>query len=145
MSVAFVDTNVFLYALDASEPDKQPVADAWLRRLWERRAGRVSVQVLQELYVNATGLEPGLDTADARVQVEALAVWHPIANDVSLLRSAWRIEDRFGFSFWDSLIAAAARRAGCDVLLTEDLQDGQVIDGLTVVDPFRHSPESVLG
>jgi len=144
VSTVFVDTNVLLYALDESEPDKQPLADAWIRRLWERRAGRISVQVLQDFYVNAIGLDPGLAPTEARVEVEAFAAWNPITNDSSLLRSAWEIEDRAGFSFWDSLIVAAAQRAGCDVLLTEDLQDGQVVDGLTVVDPFRHAPESIL-
>lgn len=144
MSVVFVDTNVFLYALDDSEPEKQPVADAWIRRLWERRSGRVSVQVLQEFYVNVTRLDPGLDPAEARIEIGALDAWHPIGNDASLLRSAWKIEDRFGFSFWDSLVVAAAQRAACDVLLTEDLQDGRVLDGLTVVDPFAHTPDSIL-
>ena len=144
MSAVFVDTNVILYAVDSSEPEKQPVARAWLRTLWQARTGRLSIQILQEFYVNATRLDRGLEPADARAVVDSLASWNPLPIDPSLLVAAWDIEDRFGFSFWDSLIVAAAQRTGCIHLLTEDLQDGQVIDGLTIVDPFRHAPESLL-
>ena len=144
MTAVFVDTSVLLYAVDASEPEKRPVANDWLQRLWDGRAGRLSVQVLHEFYVNATRLKVGLEPAEARAAIEALAAWNPLSNDPALINSAWDIEDRFGFSFWDSLIVAAAPRAGCTHVLTEDLQDGQVIDGLTVVDPFLHSPDSLL-
>ena len=57
---------------------------------------------------------------------------------------AWAVQDRFGYSSWDSLIIAAALGAECDYLLTEDLQDGQEIDGLTIISPFTHNPETVL-
>jgi predicted nucleic acid-binding protein len=144
VNAVFVDTNVFLYSVDSSEPEKQPIARSWLRALWRARAGRLSVQILQEFYVNATRLDPGLDPVEARAAVEALASWNPLTIDPSLLGAAWDIEDRFGFSFWDSLIVAAAQRTGCTHLLTEDLQDGQVVDGLMIVDPFLHAPDSVL-
>ena len=144
MIAVFVDTNVVLYAVDASESEKRPVASSWVESLWRTRAGHVSVQVLHEFYVNATRLEEGLEPTEARAAVDALASWNPLQNDPSLFTSAWDIEDRFGFSFWDALIVAAAQLAGCNYLLTEDLQDGQVIDRLTVVNPFLHAPESIL-
>jgi predicted nucleic acid-binding protein len=144
VSAVFVDTNVILYSVDSSEPEKQPVARSWLRALWQARAGRLSVQILQEFYANVTRLKSGLDQIEARAAVETLGSWNPLTIDPSLLNAAWDIEDRFGFAFWDSLIVAAAHRTGCTHLLTEDLQDGQIVDGLTIVDPFLHSPDSVL-
>src|SRR5688500_11209234 len=146
MSVAvFVDTNILVYARDASERKKQPSALRWLEVLWRRRAGRVSLQVLQEYYVVVTTkLRPGLPVEEARSDLRALSAWRPIPLDGDLLEQGWVVPDRFGFAFWDAMIVAAARRAGCEFLLTEDLQDGQSLDGLSVVDPFRHDPAEVL-
>lgn len=60
-----------------------------------------------------------------------------------LIEDAWRIEDRFQLSWWDSLIVAAAQRAGCQYLLSEDFQPGQAFDGVTVVNPFEHAPADI--
>lgn len=142
MSVpTFVDTNVLLYARDASEPEKQPLARRWLDVLWERRTGRLSYQVLNEYYVAATRkLRPGLGQSLARADVQDLMAWRPIVLDEAMVKDAWHLEDRFGLSYWDALIVAAAREAGCDHLLTEDLQHGQDLDGVMVIDPFTLSP-----
>lgn len=134
----FVDTNVLVYARDAADPAKQERAAAWVRHLWETGTGRLSVQVLQELYVTITKkLRPGLDPEEARAEVRDLLAWRPVSIGPLVLESAWSIEERFGLSFWDALIVAAARSAGCDVLLTEDLQHGAELDGLRVMDPFQ--------
>jgi predicted nucleic acid-binding protein len=133
----FVDTNILLYAKDLSEPGKQPVAEALMRELWASRRGRLSVQVLNEYFVNATQkLEPGLTPAQAWSDVEALFAWEPQVMDQRLLSRAFMVRDRHGLSWWDSLIVAAAIAAGCDEILTEDLSAGQVYDGITVVNPF---------
>jgi len=96
------------------------------------------MQVLQELYVTTTRkLRPGLTSEAARADVRDLLAWRPVSIGPLLLESAWSIEERFGLSFWDALIVAAARSASCDVLLTEDLQHESEIDGLRVLDPFR--------
>jgi predicted nucleic acid-binding protein len=63
--------------------------------------------------------------------------------DAAILERGWKIQDRYGLSFWDSLIVAAAKSAGCRYLLTEDLQTGQDLDGVTVVHPFLSDPESL--
>lgn len=137
----FVDTNVLVYFRDSSEPEKQPRAAHWLTTLWESRLGRISFQVLTEYYVTVTQkLDPGLSKQEARSDVNSLLTWSPIAIDPPLLQAAWTIQDRHGFSWWDSLIAAAAQRQGCTYLLSEDFQDGQTIDGITILDPFRHTP-----
>lgn len=139
----FVDTNVLVYARDSSEIDKQPRALEWLRFLWRERRGTLSFQVLQEYYVTVTRkLVPGLPVSAARADVRSLLAWHPLAVDEEVLEAAWACTDRYGLSWWDSLVVAAAQVAGCSRLLTEDLQDGQRLDGLTVVNPFRQAPPS---
>lgn len=138
----FVDTNVFVYQLDTREPQKQERAKEWLAHLWSARNGRISFQVLAELYVTLTRkLTPGLDGESARKVVRSLWTWQPVRMDERLFASAWAVQDRFGFSWWDALIVAAAKAADCSVLLSEDLQHDQDLDGLRVIDPFRVSPE----
>ncbi len=133
----FVDTNVFVYRHDASDRAKQARAHEWIALLARERAGRLSHQILQELYATLTGAKRGrFDPADARGIVEALATWGPIAIDSRILRRAWLIEDRYRLAWWDALVVAAAQASECRVLLTEDLQAGQVFDGLRVVSPF---------
>lgn len=134
----FVDTNVLVYARDASEPEKQPQAAAWIDHLWRTRTARVSFQVLQEYYATTTRkLKPGLTPEQARADVRDLLAWRPVSAGAELLEAGWAVEDRFGLSCWDALIVAAARIAGCDYLLTEDLQHGVELEGLRVVSPFR--------
>ena len=137
----FVDTNVLVYARDTSERDKQPAAWAWMRHLWESEAGRTSTQVLNEYYVTVTRkLSPGLDRAIARDDVADLQAWRPAVIDHRTVTTAWSLEDRYGLSWWDSLVVASAIELGCDRLLTEDLADGQRYDRLVVTNPFRHPP-----
>ena len=144
MSV-FVDTNVFVYARDLSVPAKQQRAHEWMSLLWASRLGRTSVQVLNEYYVTVTRkLSPGLAPSDARADVDDLRAWAPVPVSAGLLDAAFAAEDRFGLSYWDCLIVAAAQAAGCDYLLTEDLQDAQRLDTLIIINPFAHQPETIL-
>ena len=141
----FVDTNVLVYARDMADPIKQTRASEWIAHLWQTREGRLSVQVLQEYYVTTTRkLRPGLAPEEARADVNDLAAWSPVVIDIGVVEAAWALEDRFGLSFWDSLVVAAAQVARCDVLLTEDLQHGADLDGVRVFDPFR-TPVGELG
>ena len=134
----FVDTNVLVYARDTSDLVKNERATAWMEHLWASGEGRLSTQVLQEYYVTVTRkLSPGMPVEEARSDVLDLATWNPTQVGVGLLGTAWTIEAGHGLSFWDSLIVAAAISAGCDSILTEDLQHGSTIGGMTVVDPFR--------
>jgi len=133
----FVDTNVLLYARDAAEPAKQPLAAAWMASLWRERAGRTSIQVLSEYYVNATRkLRPGLAPEVAWDDVRALMSWQPQPLDATVLQAGREIERRYRLGWWDSLIVAAALGQGCTLLLSEDLQDGMKFGGLTVRSPF---------
>ncbi len=140
----FVDTNILVYARDLGAGEKQVRAAEWMALAWHSGRGRLSVQVLQEFYVTLTRkLRPGLTPEEARADVRALLPWRPIEIDPVIMERAWGLQDRFQLSWWDALIVAAAHATRCRYLLTEDLQDGQDLDGLLVVNPFRHSPDSV--
>lgn len=133
----FLDTNILIYARDTAQPAKQPLARAWLESLWRERRGRLSFQVLQEYYINVTQkLRPGLPAARARQDVRNLLSWKPVRTDAALLEAAWILGDRFGFSWWDALIVAAARRAQCELLFSEDMHHGLDVDGTVITNPF---------
>lgn len=138
----FVDTNVFIYSLDKADPKKHESAQMWKAELWKSRRGRISFQVLQEFYARATQKWPAL-RADVRSETLDLLEWKPVAVDSSILESAWKIQERYEISFWDALIVSAAKAASCRYLLTEDLQEGQELDGVIVVNPFRSSPNEI--
>jgi predicted nucleic acid-binding protein len=142
----FVDTNVLVYARDRSEESKQRRAVEWMAGLWETRLGRLSTQVLQEYYVTVTAkLDPPRSREDAREDVISLTAWNPAQIDLHLIERAWSLQDRFSFSWWDALIVASGLAGRSAYLLSEDLQDGQVIEGMRVISPFTHDPASVLG
>jgi predicted nucleic acid-binding protein len=143
LGFVFVDSNVFLYAVDEADPEKQRVARNWRAELWKSRRGRVSFQVLGEFYVNAVRKQPAA-REEARAEVRDLLAWNPVVTDAALLERGWKLQDRYRLSYWDALIVAAAKAASCRYLLTEDLQAGQRLDGIEVVNPFLRSPESML-
>ncbi|HXZ19241.1 MAG TPA: PIN domain-containing protein [Candidatus Acidoferrales bacterium] len=135
----FVDTNVFLYAFDAAAGSKQQAAILWLAHLWQSGRGRVSYQVLQEYYANVSQKWPAARTP-VREKIRELLAWQPVAIDGAVIELAWKTQDRFRLSFWDSLIVAAAKAASCRYLLTEDFQPGQDLEGVLVVHPFHGRP-----
>jgi predicted nucleic acid-binding protein len=142
-SAVFIDSNVLLYAVDEADPKKQEAARNWRAELWKTRRGRVSFQVLSEFYVNAVRKQPAA-REEARAEVLDLVAWNPVVTDAALLERGWKLQDRYRLSYWDALIVAAAQTASCRYLLTEDLQSGQRLDGIEVVNPFQRSPESLL-
>jgi len=95
------------------------------------------MQVLSEYYVNATRkLRPGLPPEQAWQDVATYFAWGPHPVDEVLLRRAREIEQRWRWSWWDSMVVAAAQLQDCTLLLTEDLQDGAIFGGVTVRSPF---------
>jgi predicted nucleic acid-binding protein len=133
----FVDTNVLVYAHDASEQAKQPIARTLLNHLWDDRRGVISTQVLQEFYTVATRkLASPITRAEAREIVELYSAWPVVIIDPGLILTASRVEEEHQLSFWDSLVVEAARVAGAERLVTEDLQHGLVIDGVRIENPF---------
>ncbi len=138
----FVDTNVFVYAHDAGAAQKQSSARGWRDALWRSRLGRISIQVLQEFYVQACRLNPKAKES-IRAEIKDLLAWEPVICDEKLLLEALTIQDDTGTSFWDALIISAALAAGCRYLLTEDLQHGRDIRGMLVVSPFKVRPDQL--
>jgi predicted nucleic acid-binding protein len=134
---AFIDTNVFVYAFDAGEVAKQARARDLLAS-GEPDEFVVSAQVLNEFYVATTRkLDTPLTPETAERAVRSLARVDVVAIDASLvLRGVARARES-RLSLWDALIVEAAVHAGCDRILTEDLNAGQRFDGLTVVNPFE--------
>ena len=133
----FVDTNVLAYAHDASEQRRQPIAAALIDDLWRSREGVVSTQVLTELYVVVTRkFDPPLSRREARGLVDIYSAWPVVQVDPPVIIAASALEERHSLSLWDALIIEAARRAGADRLLSEDLQHGRRIAGLIIENPF---------
>jgi len=132
----FVDTNILIYAHDVDAGPKQRIAELALRELWNDQTGVLSPQVLQEFYVNATrkGLRPLLRN-EARAVVATYSAWCIDISQADLF-TAFRMEDVVKISFWDALIISAAVKAGATTLLSEDLNAGQEIAGVRVVNPF---------
>ena len=133
----FLDTNILLYSI--SQNPAESLKRDRARALLADDSGALSIQVLQEFYVQATRASrpdaiphefaAGLIVAWSRFRIQDMTL--PILN------AALRIRKAQGFSFWDSAIVAAALALGCDRLYTEDLSHGQAVDGLVIVDPFR--------
>jgi predicted nucleic acid-binding protein len=138
--VTFVDTNVLVYAHDRSEAQRQPVAQALVAELWRKRTGALSTQVLQEFYVVATRrYDPPMSRREARQLVDVYSHWQLIQIDLALILAASQLEERHTLSFWDALIVEAARRAGANRLVTEDLQSGRRLAGVLIHNPFARA------
>ncbi len=135
--LTFVDTNVLVYAHDRSDAQKQVAAQEILERLWADGTGTLSTQVLQEVYVVATSKQKlAMSHQEARDLVEAYSAWPVIVVEPALILTASRLAEDHRLSFWDALIVEAARVAGAERLLTEDLQHGQMFDGVRIENPF---------
>lgn len=138
MSGSFFDTSILVYARDSSDARKQQRAASLVQAAFEAGTGRVSQQVLHEFYVSVTQkLKPGLSREEARRSVLSLRGWDPLVLDQALMASAWRLQDRHSFPFWDALIVAAALACDCETLYSEDLLHGQKIGGLRISNPFE--------
>jgi predicted nucleic acid-binding protein len=131
----FLDTNILLYGDDLAHATKQQRALDLILEHKAQHTGVVSLQVIQEYFVNATrklGLDPGL----VRQKIETYCrfdVVEPVAADILAAIDFHRLHR---ISYWDALVLHCARKAGCRVVLTEDMQHGQMIDGVRIVNPF---------
>ncbi len=131
----FFDTNILLYGYDLDAPEKRLIAGNILKNAWEfPETIAVSVQVLQEFFVNFT--RKGQEYSEARLLVEDFCHWKVVENSLSLFGSGLAIRERWQLSLWDALIVAAAEFSGADKLLTEDLNHGQYYGKVMVINPF---------
>jgi predicted nucleic acid-binding protein len=132
----FVDTNVLIYAHDVDAKAKHEAAKSVLQDLWNSRSGTLSMQVLQEFYVNATRKIPRpISQVSARLVVDTYTIWC-VQTTPSEISNAFRIEDESRLGFWDALIVAAAIKSGAHRILSEDLNAGQTISGVRIENPF---------
>jgi predicted nucleic acid-binding protein len=136
--IAFVDSNVLIYAHDRDAGPKRELAMALLGRLWTERTGILSVQVLQEFFVTVTRkLQTPLARAQAREVVRAYAPWVMSPTTPETILRATELSEAARIDFWDALIVAAAEQSGAETLYSEDLNHGQVIAGVRVLNPLR--------
>ena len=135
----FLDTNVFIYHLDATDPAKHATAERIVRGALAEGDACISYQVVQEcLNVALRKAEVSLSLDAARSYLDVvLAPLMQVPASQALYHRALDVQARWRFGFYDALIVAAAQAAGCSRLLSEDLQHGQRIDALTVVNPFK--------
>ncbi len=132
----FVDTNILVYAHDVDNRSKHAVARDALRELWSDGTGVMSPQVLQEFYVNVTRkIALPISKTSARRVISAYTIWCIDITSAEVM-AAFRIEDEAKIGFWDALIVASAAKAGVAKILTEDLNRGQIIAGITIENPF---------
>jgi predicted nucleic acid-binding protein len=132
----FIDTNVLIYAHDIDAKAKNEIAKAVLRELWSERTGVLSMQVLQEFYINVTRKIPSpLSKDSARSVVTSYAIWCTETASAEIT-AAFRIEDESRIGFWDALIVSSAVKSGATRLLSEDLNAGQTIAGILIENPF---------
>lgn len=141
----FLDTNIIVYAHDYSSRQKHSIAREIMDYLWESRKGVISVQVLQEFFVCATQKIPKpLSLKNARIILEFLSNWDIVINDAYITLKAIDLQEKYRFSFWDSLVIQAAIQAQANLLLSEDLPDDQVVHDLKIVNPFTKDWQDYL-
>ena len=134
----FIDTNIFVYSFDAKSKLKQKQSKEIIDRAIAEHNGIISFQVIQEFINVATHKFPvSFSTSECRLYLEqVLSHLCEVYPTIGLYQQALTIQSETGFSFYDSLIVAAAQTGGCKIIYSEDLQHGQILSGLTIQNPF---------
>jgi predicted nucleic acid-binding protein len=136
----FVDTNILIYAYDVSAGKKYETAKTIIMDLWNSGRGILSIQVLEEFFVNITKkVSKPLEIKSAKDIIKDFLKWEVVILDGESLLEAIEIHIRYRYSFWDSMVLEAAQKGGASWLLSEDLLDGQTVDGVKIKNPFAHS------
>jgi predicted nucleic acid-binding protein len=136
-NLQFIDTNILIYAHDRSAGDKHIRARELVRELWESGEGCLSIQVLQEFYVNVTRKVARPLAPEAAAQIIAdLSVWRVHRPGIEDILDAIGLQGRYQLSFWDAMIVASALQMGSRTIWSEDLNPGQVYDGARILSPF---------
>src|SRR6185295_18510600 len=140
---AFVDANILVYAEDRDAGSKHTIARDLVADLWRSGDGVLSVQVLQEFFVTVTRkMQRPLRPDAALAIVEQYLTWRVVENTGDLLLAGIRLASALKVSFWDALVVQAARAERCDRLWTEDLNHGQRVGDVTIVNPFLPEPSA---
>lgn len=140
----FVDSNVIVYSRDRGNAEKRGKARRWLRYLAEREWAVINLQVVNETTDVLLRRPGGMTEQEITRHSKQLLALGDSSVGLDEIALAWEIRARFSFRWWDCLIIAAALILKCSHLVTEDLQHGQVVGKLTIIDPFRAAPETLL-
>lgn len=138
--MVFFDTNIFVYAVSGAEADR-PRHEAALQLIAEKEFG-LSVQIVQE-FMDVTLRKQmllGLTLDEIADMIHFMAKYPLVETTLFLARRAFDLKARFQLRYWDAAIIAAAQDLGCDTLYTEDLNHGQIYDGVRAVNPFSGNP-----
>ena len=134
----FLDTNILVYAYDSHEPQKQTIAQSLLRKGIREESAVLSVQVLSEFFNAVTRRIPSPLSSDQGLEtIRRFRIIPTVDLDVDLVERAINTHKQYQISYWDGLIIAAAERANCTKILSEDLNEGQTYNDIPVANPFR--------
>jgi predicted nucleic acid-binding protein len=135
---AFIDTNILVYAYDKHEPEKQERAQGLLNDGIVLEDAVLSVQVLGEFFnVVTRNIRHPMSPDEAQEIIEMLSILPVQEIDLAMVNRAIETHKRYQISYWDSLIVSAAERAGCTMIYSEDLNDGQIYHNIQVCNPFN--------
>ncbi|MEI6389167.1 MAG: PIN domain-containing protein [Spirochaetota bacterium] len=137
MSKIFIDTNIFVYSLDGKDKEKREKAREILKRLVDMHHPVISTQVIKEFYVVAT-TKLKADRMVVKNVIHNFRNMEVVQNDLELVEQGIDISVISQISFWDALIVAAAEKAKCEFIISEDLGSGQTYRGVMVINPFTH-------
>jgi len=133
----FIDTNILVYAHDYTSKEKQEISQKIIIELWENNSGVVSTQVLQEFYfVLIQKVRKPLTPAKAKGLIQNYISWDVWVNNEESILQTIDLQQKYKLSFWDSLMVNAAVRSNSKKIITEDLNSGQIIEGVVIESPF---------
>jgi len=133
---SFIDTNVLVYAEASDEPLKQQAALTLIKRLYENNEGVLSTQVLQE-YCNVALKKLRLSSTHIRAQLDLYEQFEVVQVTPAIIRAGLDLQQIRSVSFFDSIVLASAHAAGCNVIWSEDMNTGEVINGMQITNPFQ--------
>jgi len=136
ISKVFIDTNILVYSNDKAYPKKQNKSKEIIREVFKNGNGVISTQILHEYFVISTQ-KLKLSARDVRNQMDNLLDFEVIEIDVPLIKEAIDCSILDQISYWDALVVVSAQKGGCALLLTEDLNHGQVIKGVKIENIFK--------
>jgi len=133
----FLDTNILVYAALNQDPRKHRLAALLVKDALQMNDGVLSVQVINE-FTNILFKKTKRRADEIRKLIEIFSPLNKVDMSTILVDDAIGIKDRYGIQYYDALIIAAAKQCGCDTILSEDFNDGQVYDGILCRNPFKH-------
>ncbi len=136
---SFIDTNVLVYAEASDAPQKQRAALALLKKLYEENLGVLSTQVLQE-YCNVALKKLKLPAQHVRAQLDLYEQFEVVQVTPAIIRAGLDLHQTRSVAFYDAIVLASAHAAGCNVLWTEDMNIGEVVNGVRIENPFALNP-----